>query len=95
VIALSAPFGFVGLLDPDVERDLVASIRAPKLLMAGRADHGFADAARTFYDASVQPKQLRLFPGAAHGVQLVGSDTGTTVKNLIFQFLASHAPPAA
>lgn len=92
VVSLSAPFGLVGLLDREVEHDLVASIAAPKLFMAGRADHGFADAAGEFFAAAVQPKELRLFPGAAHGVQLVSGDIGTTVKNLIFQFLASHAP---
>jgi pimeloyl-ACP methyl ester carboxylesterase len=91
VVALSAPFGFVGLLDPDVERDLVTSIRAPTLFMAGQADHGFADAARTFYDAARKPKSLQLFPGAAHGVALVTADTGPKVKDLIFTFLTSNA----
>jgi pimeloyl-ACP methyl ester carboxylesterase len=94
LVSLSAPFGFVGLLDPDVERDLVASIRAPKLFMAGQGDRGFADAARAFYAAAVQPKQVKLLPGSDHGVALVRGAVGATVKNLIFQFLASNAPPA-
>jgi pimeloyl-ACP methyl ester carboxylesterase len=92
VISLSASEGLVGLLDPDVEHRMVASIRAPKLFVAGAADHGFADAARDYFAHATDPKRLQLYPLGDHGVALLHSAVGQQVQSLIFAFLMSNAP---
>lgn len=91
VVSLSASEGLVGLLDLDVAHRTVAAIRAPKLFMAGKGDRGFADAARDYFAHARDPKELRLVPVSEHGVGLLQSSEGDTVKNLIFGFIAENA----
>jgi pimeloyl-ACP methyl ester carboxylesterase len=92
VISLSASKGLVGLLDPEVEDRMVASVGVPKLFVAGEMDQSFAAAARDFFAHAKQPKELRLFPLGDHGVALVHSAQGPQVQDLIFEFLTSNSP---
>jgi uncharacterized protein len=91
VVSVSASEGLVGLLDLDVAHRTVAAIRAPKLFMAGEGDRGFADAARDYFAHARHPKELRLFPLSDHGVALLHSAEGETVRNLILGFIAANA----
>jgi pimeloyl-ACP methyl ester carboxylesterase len=68
VVSLSAPIGASGV-DASVA---VKRLTMPLLFMATRLDRDFASEARFLWRAANSPdKQLALYPGALHGVNLV------------------------
>jgi pimeloyl-ACP methyl ester carboxylesterase len=83
VVTLSAPVSVRGLSAlPDVER-----IVAPKLFIAAEGDGRYAQNARRLFDQAKDPKELKLFPGSAHGSDLLKGDGGLAVRDYLGQFL--------
>jgi pimeloyl-ACP methyl ester carboxylesterase len=90
VITLSAPetLGRLG-----VSPEMLATATAAKLYVAGAGDGTAASSAESMYNASTQPKRFELFTTDAHGTDLLGSNQGARVRDLIDAWLAQHLPP--
>ncbi len=89
VIVLSAPASIEGL-DADVE--VLAGLDAATLFVAGDGDVAAADAARTMYERSPQPKRLEILTTSDHGVDILSGNQGEVARSLLAVWLATHLP---
>jgi len=80
VITLSAPTDFEGL---SVTPELLSTIDAGKLFIAGVGDGSAAQAAQTLYDVAPPPKAIEIVPADDHGTDLLTGSRGEAVKRLI------------
>jgi pimeloyl-ACP methyl ester carboxylesterase len=91
VISASGPaaYGGVGAEDP------VATIKVPILFAAQADDEYFASDATTLHALAKASRdaQLKITPGSAHGVQLVGPGGDDATRAVVAAFLAQYAPP--
>jgi pimeloyl-ACP methyl ester carboxylesterase len=87
VVVIASATRFRGL---DV-RPHLATLRTPKLFMAGRGDHPFAESMRRMHAQTPAPKDLRLYPSAAHGTHLFATRHGPAIQAQIFSFVRMHA----
>ncbi len=88
VVAVSPPAEFEGL--DAVEA--VSNITAPKLLVASEDDTeaiGFQD----LLDAASEPVDSEVYPGNAHGTNLLQSEHSAALRALILQFLGENSGP--
>jgi pimeloyl-ACP methyl ester carboxylesterase len=89
VITLSAAASTGGLAaGPDV----VQTITAAKLFLAGDDDTLGADSAQAFYDSSVPPKDVQLLTTADQGTDLLTGNQGEQTGNLIVGWLTRYLP---
>lgn len=84
VVVLSSAMKFYGL---DARRAL-PRITVPKLFIVGEYDRPFSESARRMYQISPPPKELRVYPTAAHGTHLFSTPYAPQIKATIFQFLS-------
>jgi len=80
VITLSAPTDFEGLT---ITPELLSTITAGKLFIAGVGDASAAESAQTLYDASPPPKRVEIVPADDHGTDLLEGNRGEDVKRMI------------
>ena len=85
VVTLSAPVEFQGLS----AREAVTRVRPPKLFIAAEGDVG-AQGARDLYRAAPEPREMEIFPGTAHGTELLSGPGSEQVKARLFSFLVQH-----
>ncbi len=83
VVTLSAPVAFQGL---DATEN-IPKVKAPKLFLASEGDGAAASNARYLQEKAQEPKTLRLFPGEAHGSDLLRGRRATEVEEEITRFL--------
>ena len=83
VVAVSAPAEFRGL---DARQD-VAGVGEPKLFIASRGDGYAPDAVAFFLSSAPEPKESRLFDGAAHGTELLQSGAAAAFKQALIDFV--------
>jgi pimeloyl-ACP methyl ester carboxylesterase len=85
VIIISAPLEFKGLNAIDV----VNKVSCPKLFIASKGDGLAADSAKTFYEKSLESKDIKILDGSAHGTFIFNQDpkNAEILKNLIIDFL--------
>jgi alpha/beta superfamily hydrolase len=88
VITLSAPEHFIPLTLSDSE---VQQVSAPKLFVNSQ-DDDYVDETRHMYTIASPPKQLHLYPGAAHGTAIFDGDSGANLIQLLLDFIAQYAP---
>ena len=76
-------------LDQLDARAAVERLSTPTLFLASRYDSDFALAARRlFRAAAVEEKEFQLFPGAAHGIDMLAGAEGEGARGLLERFLA-------
>jgi uncharacterized protein len=80
VITLSEPTEFEGL---SVTPDLLSTVTAGKLFIAGVGDATAAASAQTLYEQSPPPKDIQIVPADDHGTDLLDGSRGEAVKRLI------------
>jgi dienelactone hydrolase len=80
VITLSAPTEIDGLA---VTPELLSSITASKLFLAGVGDAPAAASAQTLSEVAPPPKRLVILPADDHGTDLLTGNRGEEVKRLI------------
>jgi esterase/lipase len=51
------------------------------------AGRPFAEMAQTIYDFSSEPKEIKVFPGSYHSMELFRSEHGNEINNLIIDFI--------
>jgi len=88
VITLSAPQNFIPLTlsDSDVQK-----VSAPKLFVNSQ-DDDYVDETRHMYMIASPPKQLDLYPGAAHGTAIFDGDSGANLIQVLLDFIVQYAP---
>lgn len=92
IITLSAPASIEGLTaGPDV----MQTITAAKLFLAGATDTVAAESAQGFFDTSLQPKRVELLTTSDHGTDLLSGNQAEQTRTLILGWLSQHLPATA
>ncbi|MEA2576102.1 MAG: hypothetical protein QOH93_3400 [Chloroflexia bacterium] len=91
VIVLAAPVQFYDMVISD---DELRSITALKLFVSSEDDPLAKDILH-MYDVASEPKQKRIYPGAAHATSILDTDSGDDLMNLLMTFVQASAPVAA
>lgn len=88
VLTLSAPqnFSVVSISDSEVQ-----AISAPKLFVNSQ-DDTYAPETTHMYTIASAPKQLQLYPGPAHGVEIFYTENSANLIQLLLSFIAQYAP---
>ena len=87
VISLSGPLSFgVSVTDNELR-----AMTMPKLFLASADDAPFSGAATHMYEVASAPKQIHIYPGTAHGTQLL-ANLDTDAAQLILHFIEQYAP---
>ncbi|MBU0492482.1 MAG: dienelactone hydrolase family protein [Chloroflexi bacterium] len=87
VVVISSPRVTGGGLS--VSREDVARLAIPKLFVTTENDEytGIAAAVKDLYRISLEPKQLQVFPGTAHGTDIFFTAQGDEFRDLLVSFL--------
>jgi pimeloyl-ACP methyl ester carboxylesterase len=89
VVTLSAPDGIGGLIaGPDV----LQTVNAAKLFLAGNVDANAAATAEAFYDETLQPKRVEILTTADHGTDILEGNQAEIARTLILGWLGQHVP---
>ncbi len=88
VVSLSAPTDWSGVGTGD---DFLKDMHMPKLFAAAERDDA-ADSVRHLYDVALEPKQLQMYVGAAHGVELLNQSDEGPFNRLVLTFIQTNAP---
>jgi pimeloyl-ACP methyl ester carboxylesterase len=89
VVTLSAPDAIEGLAaGPDV----LQTVDAAKLFLAGNVDGNAADTAQAFFDETLQPKRVEILTTADHGTDILEGNKAEEARNLITGWLGQHVP---
>jgi pimeloyl-ACP methyl ester carboxylesterase len=84
VVTLSAPTSIEGLTaDPDV----LSTVTAPKLFLAGVGDASAAEAAQELYDTSAPPKRVEILTTDDHGTDILYGNQAGPGSTLILTYL--------
>jgi len=76
-----------------VEISELQAITVPKLFIASESDRTVkAEALKQMYDLAVGPKELHLYPGAAHGTDIFKTENGSDLQARLIAFITSNAP---
>lgn len=87
VITLSSPQGFgVDVTDADLK-----AIKVPLLFANSENDQGI-DETKHMYQVANQPKELKIYSGAAHGTQLFDGESRDDLTARIINFVTRYAP---
>ena len=87
VVTLSAPDAIEGLTaGPDV----LQTVSAAKLFLAGNVDGNAAATAQAFYAETLQPKRVESLPTADHGTDILEGNQAEIARNLITSWLGQH-----
>ena len=87
VISLSAPQNFsITLSNADIK-----AISAPKLFINSENDD-YASDTMHMYEAANAPKEIHMYPGAAHGTSIFDTDNATDLTQRILDFVTRYAP---
>jgi uncharacterized protein len=87
VVTLSAPDAIEGLTaGPDV----LQTVSAAKLFLAGNVDGNAAATAQTFYNETLQPKRVEILTTADHGTDILEGNQAEIARSLITGWLGLH-----
>lgn len=87
VVTLSAPDAVEGLTaGPDV----LQTVSAAKLFLAGSVDGNAAATAQAFYDETLQPKRVETLTTGDHGTDILEGNQAELARNLITDWLGLH-----
>ncbi len=92
VIILASPMEAPGI-GLQVELAELQAIAAPKLFITSDNDGTVSpDALRQMYDLAVDPKELFVYPGMAHGTDIFNTEHGTDLQARLIAFITASAP---
>jgi pimeloyl-ACP methyl ester carboxylesterase len=87
IVTLSAPTAIEGLT---VSPEVLQTVSAAKLFLAGNVDAGAATTAQAFYDATLQPKRVEILTTADHGTEILEGNQAEIARNLIVGWIGQH-----
>jgi pimeloyl-ACP methyl ester carboxylesterase len=67
---------------------MVARITAPKLFLASEGDSSAVASAQQYFALAQEPKEIKIFPGSAHGTDILKGAQGLEVQKTILEFVA-------
>ena len=85
VIAISAPDEFQGLTVGDLK-----NIACAKLFIAGEKDGSAVQSAKYFYENSIDPREIVIYPTDEHGTYIFDGPYGEDLSNKILEFIISN-----
>lgn len=88
LVSASAPTEWSGIGTAD---DFLQTLLIPKLFVAADRDDS-ADSVRHLYAVALQPKQLQMYTGAEHGVELLDQSDDGPFNHLVLTFIQTNAP---
>lgn len=89
VVTLSAPAAIEGLT---AGADVLQTLDAAKLFLAGNVDANAAATAQAFYGETLQPKRVEILTTADHGTEILEGNQAEIARNLIAGWLEQHVP---
>jgi dienelactone hydrolase len=89
VAALSAPASIEGLV---VTPEVLQQLTAAKLFVAGNGDTAAAQTAQDFFNTSLQPKRVEIYPSNDHGTDLLTGNQSENSRTLLLSFLQQYLP---
>lgn len=94
MIVMSSPADLLEF-DFQVTADDLAAITAPKLFIASQDDTIVpSSATQQMVDLAANPKEIHLYPGSAHGIQLFTTEQADDLRRRLLAFVKRYAPPA-
>jgi pimeloyl-ACP methyl ester carboxylesterase len=89
LVALSSPLGYqdVQLADTDLRR-----LRMPKLFVTSQDNPPFTGDTLHLFDVSPAPKDKRVYPGGAHGTDLLAGTAGADLQSALLSFVLRYVP---
>ena len=87
LILLSTPIEFQGL---DVS-GAVAKVKAPMLFIESADDPFVAGQSAMLYKDARAPKAIHIFPGDAHGAEILLGPHGGELRAMMLEFIAAHS----
>jgi pimeloyl-ACP methyl ester carboxylesterase len=87
IVTLSAPAAIEGLT---VGPEVLQTVSAAKLFLAGNVDVNAAATAQAFYDATLQPKRVEILTTADHGTEILEGNQAEIARNLIVGWIGQH-----
>jgi alpha/beta superfamily hydrolase len=88
VISLSAPQTY----GVQVTNNELQTMKIPKLFLASTDDTFFALDANHMYEVASDPKEIKIYPGIAHGTAILFGGPDSDPAKLILGFIQQHAP---
>jgi pimeloyl-ACP methyl ester carboxylesterase len=92
IVTLSAASSIEGL---SADLNVLQTITAAKLFVAGSTDTVAAESAQTFFDTSLQPKRVELLTTSDHGTDLLEGNQAEQTRTAILGWLERYLPVAA
>jgi pimeloyl-ACP methyl ester carboxylesterase len=89
LVVISAPLGYQDVQISDAD---LAHLRMPKLFVTSTDNQPFAADTLHMYEASPPPKDMRTYPGDAHGVRLFAGTSGPALMSAMLEFIQRSAP---
>lgn len=87
LIPLSTPIEFQGL---DVS-GAIAKVKAPMLFIESAEDPFVAGQSAILYKDARAPKAIHIFPGDAHGAEILLGPHGGELRAMMLEFIAAHS----
>ena len=87
IVTLSALAAIEGLT---VSPEVLQTVSAAKLFLAGNVDANAAATAQAFYDATLQPKRVEILTTADHGTEILEGNQAEIARNLIVGWIGQH-----
>jgi len=88
LVLISSPTG--GIFTADIYPEDLSSPAYPKLIIVAEEDYAldrpFAEMAQTLYDYAVEPKEIKVFPGSYHSMELLRSEHQEALHALLLDF---------
>lgn len=92
MVVISAPADLLEF-DFQVSAAELVAITMPKLLIASEDDTIVPSAAtQQMFDLAAEPKEMVVYPGSAHGVQLFATNAAAELRQRLLTFVKTNAP---
>ena len=95
IVAAETKVAGVITLSPEylfgLSNDQIRVITVPKLFI-NSVDDSYADDTRQMFQNAEPPKELHLYPGSAHGVEIFNTENGQDLIERIIAFANKYAP---
>ena len=91
IVSISSPSQF-----PDIDAETtVGDITSPKLFITSEDDVPASRSQEDFWKLAQPPKEQHVYPGDAHGTDILATENGPDLEQRIIDFMRSHSSMSA